>query len=773
MNRESPSSVSGASSCPVCGRPIESDALYCCRGCETIALFQPGGSSPEPRPLPQKWRSFTSEEFCDLYDVADQNSRAADGSRRIYLFFVEGLQCSSCVHLLEKLPEWHQGIRRARISFAESELSVEGERWLTPGDVGALVEALGYPCRPLRPTDGRDDLHRREDRDLLARLGVAGFCAGNLMLTTIPIYAGVGEPWRTGFHWLAFALFLPVLFYSAVPFYRGAWRALKTGRLHVDLPLTLAMWAGFALSTAAIWRGSDQHYFDSTAGFLFLILVSRWLLKKHQRQALRGLEAEDSLLPTVVRAETSEGIVDRPAASLKGGEILVVHDGETLPVDGRLLSDRAVIDSSLMTGEAVPRTYTAGMTVLAGEKNLHGMIRLEAAFAQKESRLQSVLRTIRRQSLQESQTLSAFDRAARILLVTVFSLALLFPLAAPFLGLEWGEALRRSLALIVIACPCALAFGAPLAAALALAEARKKGILVKNADVFERLPAIRDIVFDKTGTLTKGRLKLAWQNPPEIPRHWKEVVLGLEMQSRHPIAFAFREAWSEDVKPSEALRDVHEIAGSRVFGIFDGRMMCLRRSSADPLRLKVALEKDDVGIAEFEFVDELRDGIEKSVQDLQEQCRLHLLSGDTELRAQALGRRLGFSVARIRGGQSPEMKAEYVATLPSAVMIGDGGNDALALSRAAVGIASSGAMDLALRSASVYFLRPGLESLIELRRIALKMKTVNRRNLSFALAYNLAAGSAALCGWVNPLVAALLMPVSSMLIVLSTWRGSR
>lgn len=754
-----------ATLCLTCGRPVVDDGPYCCQGCEAIAGLMP--KKTEPAPIPAHWRAYTSKEFSDLHDT-----RTVPGGRH-YVFFVEGLQCSSCVHLLERLPEWHDRVRSARVAFAESELRVAGDAGLSPGDVGALVESLGYNCKPLRGDEDRDRLHRAEDRDLLSRLGVAGACAGNLMLTTIPLYAGVQEPWRTGFHWLAFLLFLPVLFYSAVPFYRGAWRALKTGRLHVDLPLTLAMWAGFALSTAAVIRGSDQHYFDSTASFLFLILVSRWVLKKHQRQALRGLESEDALLPVVAHVIDGRGVTDRPASSLKAGDRLLVRAGETLPADGRLESLRAVVDSSLMTGESVPRTYTEGMTVLAGERNLQGDVEIRVSSPPADSRLQSVLKKIRESSLNDSRSLGDFDRVAQILLATVFAVALIFPLVATALGLPWTEAFRRSLALIVVACPCALAFGAPLASALALRRARREGILVKNADVFEKLPAVRDVVFDKTGTLTQGRLRLVDQRPRALPPAWRGLILGLEQHSRHPVAFAFREAWSEDVKPADDLTDIHEVAGSRVFGLHQGKLLCLRRSSEDPLRMRISFEIDGAVVADFEFVDEMRRNVDTVVAKLKPFLRLHLLSGDTPERAAALGRRLGLADDLVLGDQSPEMKAAYVGSLPSSVMIGDGANDALALSRATVGIASSGAMDLALRSASVYFLKPGLESFLELRRIAVRMKRLNRRNLSFALVYNVAAGLAALLGWVNPLVAALLMPVSSALIILSTWEGSR
>lgn len=716
---------------------------FCCAACE--ALFKLENNED---------KGIHSSRFKQLVEKYQSLSQVAETE---LTFYAEGLHCSSCVHLLERLPEFHDEIQEARVHFGESTVHIrlKSNAYRIWPEVAAIIEELGYQPTALIASNDLRERQKLENRRALQRIGVAGACAGNMMLFVVPIYGGLQGSLATIFNWASFVLFLPILFYSAAPFYQGAWNFLKYRVINVDLPIVIAMLTGFSLSTFNLARGEGAVYFDSTASFLFLILASRYLLKRVQQKYLN----QDALL---------EGIEGR--RDLQPGAEIRLLQGEKIPADGVLLSSQAEVDMSLFNGESLPEQFREGMTLFAGARMLSPEARMRVEKVALETRWGKILQQLRSDSVQKSRFITLSDKLAQGLIASVTGLAILFFIF--YAGVDFNQAIERSLALIVIACPCALAFGSPLAYGLSLRKAQKNGILVRHSDVFEKLQSVKNLFFDKTGTLTEGHLTLASVDG-ELTDLDKKIILALESQSNHPVAFAIRRTWL-DITQLIKLENHHEVLGDGVYGKIGDKTYSLTRSQELNILdyLVVEYRVDGRLTAHLFFEDPLRPESKATIGDLRN-FKLHILSGDKKHRVEKIAALCKIPQQQCFAEKSPEQKLEVVQLSDKSCMIGDGANDALALKAADVGIAVKGSVDLSLMSADVYFTRGGLQPFIDLLRIAEDARFTVRRNLAISLIYNSIGGALALAGFISPMVAAILMPISSVLIILSSIRGTR
>lgn len=755
--------IASLAPCHHCQTLTASSDQLCCSGCR---FLHNGGWN---KPL-----SFSEDSVYDSPEVQELYNLSEDPNHPLYRLSVQGLQCSSCIHILEDLPLFLETVTHARVNFASGEMHIETTKDHRLGVILQFMEAMGYQARPLKAEDNSSNLQREEDRFLLLRLGVAGACTGNIMLFAVAIYGGLVGRTAFIFNGLSVLLFLPVLFYCAQPFYRGAWKSLRVGYLTVDVPLVIALWLGFIASVFNWLRGSGHVYFDSTAGFFFFILLTRWFLRVSQRKWGQGFFSQNSFLEEFYEIKRADGIHVLPASQIVSGDVVVVKNDQRIPVDGLLLSDSAILDTAWMTGESVPRTLQSSMKIVAGYKVISESIQVKAESTAGQSEVIQSLRRIEAHSLKDSLRVTSFDKAAQWLLLGVFSLSTLIIIFGPqFLGLSWDSAFERALSLLVVACPCALAFGGPLAYGVGLRKASHKGIILKSADVLDRVLECKNIVFDKTGTLTLGQLKLVSQSPTFIPGWMKDLILTLEKKSHHPIAYAFRSAWSESLNSSLQLQDVKEITGKKVFGVYNGKLYSVEGHSSSTGNLSASFKQDEKIIATFEFEDELRSEVKPLLAFFAKKYFLSVLSGDRKDRVHNLSTDLNFNFMSVQGEMAPQDKATWIKHHPYSMMLGDGINDAEALALAHVGVAVQGPMVQGLRLGSVYFMKAGLDPLKDLFEIATQTKKLVRQNLIFALLYNLLAGIAAVLGLVNPLVAAALMPLSSALILINTWRAGK
>ncbi len=687
-------------------------------------------------------------------------------------FFVGGMRCGKCVRTLEQIPLRLKGVRRLRVELSRSLAEAEIDpAEISFSDLANEIARLGFQPIPITPEQGADALGRQTDRRELIRLAIAGALAGNIMTFSFAAYFGAEGEWLTAFQWLSFVLYLPVLTYVAWPFYVGAWNSLKNKQLSIDLPMAIASVSGFVFSTVQLLRGRDDIYFDSLSGFLFLILAARWLQRRMQRRFLRPELLTESSQLGRARVLGENGWDWAPTESLKPGSEIFVTMGESLPADSELVTESALFSLAWLSGENSPRIFRAGAMVPAGARLVAGSARLIAKKPLAETGFGRILQQAQQFSLSENRVISLADKWAQWLLGIVFTTALIFLALYSMVSVE--EAIRRSLALIILACPCAMAFGTPLALAAALRKARQAGLIVQDANVFENTRRVETVFFDKTGTLTDTELTLR-EDPKIIPEDYKSIILGLENESLHPIAFALRKALADENVIPIPLRNRKEIPGRGVEGSIGKRFFELKSGPANGYSHCVLFE-NGTPVFHFTFAAEINRDAREVLVDLRRRgYRVALLSGDKQAVADQLSKDLDFEFDEVHCEVTPEMKAEIVGRTPKAMMVGDGVNDSLAMMRATVGVAVRGGVEAALKSSGVYLCESGLKGITRLIEISEGAASSIKTNLMVSVIYNSVGGALALLGYINPLVAALLMPASSGFILLSTWwRGIR
>lgn len=753
--------------CAYCSQPSPG-GKYCCAGCRTMASL-PGLTSQENGDEglpPLEFRHLDQENFRALF--------RQESSPNSFVFYAEGMHCSSCVHLLENLPRYCSSVLSARVHFANSSVAIVLHPEGSLAEAANAVKALGYKPSLLAPTEASTLHTKEESRRSLRRIAVAGFCAGNMMLFVIPIYAGLDGALRDIFNWISFLLFLPVLLYSARPCFRGALTSLKYRVVSVDLPIAVALSAGFVCSTFNLVRGDGAIYFDSTASFLFLILCARHLLKTVQQNHLATANLQTGLnLDKFTRVSLSGTTEIVPFADLQVNDTLILTRGQTLPAESKLLSLTALVDLSLMNGESLPKSFTQNMILLGGTKILNDTVTVQLVKSFEDSKIGQLCKHLESGATAKNNFTTLTDSLAQKLILGVIATAAIF--FAMYSFVDISAAFNRALALIVLACPCALAFGAPLTYGFALRRAVRRGIFIKDPNTFEKILELKHVFFDKTGTLTEGHLALTHSEPGELSPQLKHLALSLENHSYHAIAFALRGAWSTN-EPLAEVSDFKEVLGTGVQGIMAGNLYEMRTLSESIHENEVAVEilENREPVARIYFSDKLREDSSAVVAELKARgLKCSILSGDRNVRCQQIGALCGIPAENIHGELFPEEKYDFIEKESHTCMLGDGANDSLALKAAEVGIAVKGSVDLSLTHADVYFTHGGLSPLLELLKISKTTRKILKRNLTISLVYNLVGGILALAGFINPMMAAILMPISSMAIILSSLWGFR
>lgn len=752
--------------CLHCGGVNPRGHVFCCDACEKLhTITEINNDDLEKNGLLSKYSYLDLPDFYNLYKHTDDEYN--------FSFYAEGLHCSSCVHLLEKMPEFYDGILAAQVNFGYSTVSIKLKEDASLAKAAALMEELGYTPSPLASQDDFQEKYKLENRVFLKRIAVAGACAGNIMLFVIPVYSGLAGTMGLVFNWISFLLYLPILLYSAVPFYQGAWNSLKYKVINVDLPITIAMLSSVGLSAYNLMLGKNEIYFDSTASFMFLILSARYLLKRTQQNYLSPTQMKSFFNNVQYLKKEDSGWTTHPATSLKIGDVLKIKAGQTLPMDAELISNKAFLDMSLFNGESLPRGFSKGMVIFGGTKLISTEIEVKVTTTQENSKLGKLFKELDQAALKKTAFLTLTDHLAKQLILIVFAIAGIFLVGYSFVNFQ--EAFNRSLALIVLACPCALAFGSPLTLGLALKKAQKNGILIKDGSVFERIRKIKHVYFDKTGTLTLGRLHLAYSEPAVLSVETQENILALESVSQHPIAFALREKW-QHIESTPNANNLQEILGQGVRGQINGKF-CEIKNIAESLHdteIAVGYYENSNLVCILYFADQIRNESKDLIEKLNKQdIQTYLLTGDKKNRAFEVGSQCGLNKDHIFAELYPEDKKEIIGRQKYTCMIGDGANDSLSLQAADVGIALKGSVELSLTSADVHFTKGGLNPLVSLLELAKTTENVLYRNLTISLIYNSIGGTLALLGYINPMMAAILMPISSVIIIISSLWGFR
>lgn len=764
-------------SCRHCNAPVRNGETFCCRGCEAVYQFLQSRGLYEfygmrPGTEVRAGRPATPVEDDAFVDWSTENFKTRylpAGRLRIYL---EGVHCLGCLWLVESLPERFPWIRAARLDLGRSTATFDLKDEADPAELARELTHLGYVPKALDSSDGEESVLRGTDRREAIRLGIAGLCAGNIMLASIPLYSGAEGALARFFLWTTGILSLPVIFYCSLPFFRQAKAGLRNRRLSIDLPIALAVAVGGAVSWGNLVRGNADVFFDTLATIVFLLLATRLVLQRMQRRALSG-EKGIPFASGVVARRTADGTPEKISIEkIAVGDRLFVRSDAAFPADGILRSPRTEIDMALLTGEPFPISCLAGEAVYAGTRNRGGEVEFDVTATARASRVGKILTQAEETASSKTDLGRLADKVATFFVAGVLLTAVLIVVTGA--GGSYYETLRRVLTLSVVSCPCAFAFAVPLAFIFALRELGRRGILVKNAGALERLASCKNVFLDKTGTLTHGRPELvSWQLLAEEP-DLQGKILALERGSRHPIARAIVRAFDGQKTP-DVLGFAEEI-GKGVRGTVGGAHYEVRAAQDDaPSEVtRVCVLKDGVAIADAAFEDPLRWESSAAVAGLRTRgLTPWLLSGDAAGPVKLAARQAGIAPERAYGKLSPEEKAAVVRAHPASLMVGDGANDSIALAAADVGVAVHGSLDAGLRSADIYLAEPGVMPLVDLVDISRGTLRVIRANLLVSLGYNAVGISLAATGHLSPLLAALLMPVSSATVLAITAIGMR
>ncbi|MEO5585635.1 MAG: heavy metal translocating P-type ATPase [Flavobacteriales bacterium] len=781
--------------CYHCGEPCIEDHVreegkdFCCQGCKAVfGLLRDSGLKTyyelEKRPGTRSVAN-ADEARAELFDLPEVRDKlvefSEDGITRVTLQ-VPQMHCSSCIWLLENLDRLEPAVVRSRVRFSEKELSVnfrEGD--LSLGQLIGLLRKIGYG--PQLTGSAGKSRKEKQDRMLFIRLGVAGFCFGNTMFLSFPEYLGA-KPDTEALVWyfslMKIMLALPVVFFSGKEFFTSAWAGLRSRTVNIDQPIAVGIVALFSQSLFEAISGSGPGYFDSLAGLVFFLLIGRWF----QAFTYRALSFDrdlDDFLPLVVLRRNGTAEEHVSVAELQVGDTIIVRDQELVPVDGILRKGSGRIDNSFITGEPLPMRKALGETIKAGGRQRGAAIEVEVLLPFAKSHLKRLWEEQRETGGERPLMPRTMDLLARRFITAVF---LISAGAAVYWWLHDPTRVWTVVtAVLIVACPCALALSMPFAYGHTIRLLGKSGLFLRDADVVERMASVDTVVFDKTGTLTARE---AWSMHFEgaaLSAHEQTLVRSLARHSVHPLSAVIYEG--SKVPLTDAV-DVEDLAGQGVRGTVRGIHVSLGNEAFTHApamertqgEAYVYFALDGVFRGRFAIRKKAREGMAESVRAVRDKATTYLLTGDTTVDAETAAM---FAPGQMVTGCTPPEKAAFVNELRkkggTVMMVGDGLNDAGALQQSDVGVTvSESSAALAPASDAIIDAR-ALHKLPRMLHLGRKAHRIVIASLALSLAYNVVGLSFAVTGNLTPLIAAILMPVSSVTVVsfvsIAVWRAAR
>ena len=688
---------------------------------------------------------------------------------------VPGVHCGACIHAIETALGKLDGVETARVNLSAKRVSV---RW-REGRLPPLVETLNRLGYAAHLFDGFGETKDGEFSRLVRATAVAGFAAANIMLLSVSVWSGAEDATRDLFHWLSALIAIPALVLAGGIFYRSAWNALKHGSMNMDVPIALGVTLAYGLSLYETINHGHHAYFDAAVSLLFFLLIGRTLdhvMRERARTAVTGLAR---LAPRGAREIRTDGSRDYlPVGEIEPGMRLQVAAGERIPVDGDVDSGVSDLDCSLVTGESAPQPVRAGEPLRAGMLNLTGPLVMTVTARAQDSFLAEMIRLMGVAEGGRARYRRIADRASALYSPVVHLTALLTFVGWLLVSGDLHRATTIAIAVLIITCPCALGLAVPIVQVVAARRLFEEGIMVKDGSAMERLAEIDTVAFDKTGTLTMGRARLA--NRAEIQPATLAIAAAIAAHSRHPLSEAIVSAAAGLPASTPAFDRIAEVPGCGVeardsTGTWRlGRAAWALDGAADDDRgAHTVLAFDGKLLASFRFEDQTRPDAQHAVDELAAAgCGVEILSGDAEGPVAGLAARLGIAAfqARMMPAEKAERLAELAAEGHKVLMVGDGLNDSPALAAAHVSMAPSTAADVGRNAADFVFLRDSLGSVPHALTMSRRAGVLIRQNLWLAVVYNAIAVPIAILGHVTPLVAAIAMSASSILVIANAMR---
>ncbi len=713
-------------------------------------------------------------------DLAPWIFTQQNGQREIDLI-IPGLSSAESITTIEEAIESLPHVLSARINFTGRRLLVTWtDADFNPNSIAKTLSELGFTSRPFDPSGSGFKADDAQSRMLLRAVAVSGFAAANIMLLSVSVWSGAEGTTRDLFHWISAAIALPTVAYAGRPFFRSAARALSSGQFNMDVPISLAVCLAAMMSLYETSTHGKVAYFDASVTLLFFLLTGRYL--DHLMRA-RARSAVSQLLSL---AASSAMIVDEAgvprlisATAIQPEMKMLVATGERFAADGVVASGVSEIDRSLVTGESNPESVTSGSVVHAGMMNLTGPLTVEVTAAGQDTFLAEIVRLMTSAEQSRSRFVQIADRLARIYSPAVHILAGLTLVGWLFwTGGDWHASLMTAIAVLIITCPCALGLAVPAVQTVASGVLFRNGVMIKDGAALEKLSAIDTVIFDKTGTLTRGNLRLV--NAAALSPAALALAAGLAQISRHPLSKAICEAARLQGITPLVIEKSEEVPGYGLLGHDQGeqvklgsRLWCGMPENETQGLPEFVLVKGSRAPTLFTFEDELRDDAGAVIAALKATgTHVEILSGDRPAAVQRTAERLGIEFWQ--ASVTPQAKLAYVHALKDAgrkvLMVGDGLNDAPALAAGFTSMAPSSASDVGRNAADTIFMGESLMPVLVARNVAITTHQISIQNFTLAVGYNALAVPLAMLGFASPLIAAIAMSTSSIIVIANSLR---
>ena len=797
--------------CDHCRLPVPTGLIepgashqFCCNGCKSVFNVLKGAGldgyyqvrdAIDSTDQPAKTTSNTYEEFDDPSFQRTCVENLPGGLAQTELL-LEGMHCAACVWLIERLPRVLPGIieSRANIRTRTATIRYQPDQVLR-SQIARSLDKLGYTPHPTRGASARN-ARVQEDRKFLIRVGVAGAIAGNVMLLAIALYGGalngITPEWENTFRYYSMGLAILSLVWPGRVFFIGALAALRTRTAHLDIPIALALAVGGLWGSYNTLMGTGEVYFDSISILVFFLLVGRWIQHRQQRAASDDVELMLTLTPTSALKVNDDGSTTRvPIDAIEVGMLVSVNAGSSIPTDGLIESGATRIDNALITGESVPVAAQVGDEVIAGATNLQSPITVRVSAVGESTRAGKLMKLVASATQDKAPIVLFADRVASRFVIAVIVLACI-TFAYWTINASLHTGIEFATALLIVTCPCALGLATPMSMSIAMGRAAKLGILVKSAAAIESMsvsathPAT--MILDKTGTITQGTMSIVDSRCDE---ELFKLAAAIETHTNHPIARAI--ASVRDEEATIIATDIDQSIGAGISGTVNTHRVTIGSpafiESITPLddttrsNINAMLDQSLTPIVIFAdgfttgvlgIGDPIRDDASQSIAMLKSaHFNLQVCSGDHPSIVTKIAHQVGIKSAI--GAVSPEGKAQFVRDLKSqtnqrVVMVGDGVNDSAALATADVGIAVQGGAEASLQAADIYLTKQGVAPIVTLVALASHTMRTIHISLVFSICYNAIAAGLAMSGMISALLAAIIMPISSLTVVAMSTR---
>ena len=700
---------------------------------------------------------------------------------------VEGVNCAGCMSKIERGLSAIPDVTLARVNLTDRRVALEWKQGaLDPSRFIDRLAELGYKAYPFE-TASAEAAENEQSRFLLRCLGVAAFATMNVMMLSVPVWSGnvsdMLPEQRDFFHWMSALIALPAAAYAGQPFFRSAYRALRTRNVNMDVPISIGVLLALGMSLVETVNHAEHAYFDAAIMLLTFLLVGRYLDQSMRRRTravagnLAALKAE-----TATKFVGGGEIAEVPVAAIDPGDIVLLRPGERCAVDGIVVDGRSEIDQSLITGETTYAAAKAGAAVYAGSLNISGTLRVRVSAASESTLLSEITRLLDNALQARSRYVRLADRASRLYAPVVHATALLTVLGWALAGASWHDAIVTGVAVLIITCPCALGLAIPTVQTVASGAMFKAGVLLNSGDAIERVADVDHVIFDKTGTLTLPDLEVV--NTGEVPEFALGLAGQLALSSRHPVAAAVARASNAKMPIVGAVEEPGQGVRATIGGV-EARLGRPSFCGAEGIAAECGRLDPEASFVAFRLGEEryvfsvrqaLRSDANMIIAGLkQRHIMVEILSGDREGPVRAAAHALG--IETWRAGVTPADKIARIEELKHSgykvMMVGDGLNDAPSLAAAHVSMSPISSAHLSQATADLVFLGKPLAPIIAAVDFARKARHLMRQNLWLAVGYNMFAVPIAISGVVTPLIAAAAMSGSSILVMLNALRARR